>query len=63
MRENARIGAWIGTKEQFRSAVQRDPVLREQAQKRLGELTDAVTMKCFISRSHREALEEALRDG
>ncbi len=61
MRENANLPAWRGAKEQLRAAIQRDPVLREQAEKRLAELPEAVTVKCFISRTHRETLEEVLQ--
>ena len=62
MRENSRSPAWIGTKQQLRAAIQRDPALRAEAEKRLTELPDAITMKCFISRTHRETLEEVLKD-
>jgi hypothetical protein len=45
----------------LRAAIQADPTLKAEAQAELTRLIPAITQKCYISKTKRTALEEALR--
>lgn len=56
------IGQSTGTPmPAFVAALDADPDLKKAAQAKLAELTEAVCVKCYCSRTHRAALREALR--
>ena len=61
MREANRVPGAAGAHAAFREAVQWDAALATEAETHLAGLVDAVTDKCFISRTHRAALQEALK--
>jgi DNA topoisomerase IB len=45
---------------EFAAAMKADPTLLAQAHAKAAELTDGVTCKCYCSKVHREALDQAL---
>lgn len=58
--QHPQLAVGVSAKNEFRAALQADPVLRTEAEERRKSLVANITDRCYLSKTHKTVLDQLL---